>query len=117
MSGGTLQGPACKSCYGKGEIPTDTGLVSCPDCGGSGSLPRPDTHVEWRLREVERTFGAGEGESAQAVRWLAFELRRARGALTEILTLSHEVAETPELVRLRFIANRALNLYDEQTGG
>jgi hypothetical protein len=112
MSAG-LEGPKCESCYGEGSLPSDQGPMACPDCGGSGVLPRPDTHVEWRLREIERTFGVGSEEAAQAVRWLAFELRRARAALTEVLALSGELPDSAELVRLRFSANRALSLYDE----
>ena len=108
-----LEGRPCETCYGEGQIPTDEGLASCPDCGGAGTLPSPDTHVEWRLREIERAFGSGVTEVAEAVRWLAFELRRARGALTEIITVSDELQETPERARLRFVANRALSLYVE----
>jgi hypothetical protein len=69
--------------------------------------------VEWRLREIERAFGSRPTEISEAVRWLAFELRRARGALTEIITVSEELEETPERARLRFVANRALSLYVE----
>lgn len=112
MSAG-LEGRKCESCYGQGSLPSDQGPMACPDCGGSGVLPRPDTHVEWRLREIERTFGVGSEEPAQAVRWLAFELRRAREALMEVLALSGEIPDSAELVRLRFSANRALHLYDE----
>lgn len=112
MSAG-LQGRKCESCYGQGSLPSDQGPMACPDCGGSGVLPRPDTHVEWRLREIERTFGVGSEEPAQAVRWLAFELRRARAALMEVLALSGELADSAEVVRVRFSVNRALSLYDE----
>jgi hypothetical protein len=102
----------CKTCYGEGSIPTDTGMVACPDCGGSGTLPSPDTRVEWRLRDIERAFGSGPLEAAQAVRWLASELRRARESLTEVLALSHDLGEGPEVTRLRFLANRALRMYE-----
>jgi hypothetical protein len=108
-----LEGRPCETCYGEGQIPTDEGLATCPDCGGAGNLPSPDTHVEWRLREIERAFGSGLTEIAEAVRWLAFELRRARDALTEVITVSDELPETPERARLRFVANRALSLYAE----
>jgi hypothetical protein len=69
--------------------------------------------VEWRLREIERAFGGGATEMAEAVRWIAFELRRARSALTAIIAASEDIPEMPELTRLRFIANRALRLYEE----
>jgi len=110
---GGMEGRKCETCYGEGQVATDEGLVDCSDCGGAGILPRPDTNVEWRLREIEQVFGEGATESAQAVRWLAFELRRARAALTEIIALSDDLPEHPDLSRLRFTANRALELYDE----
>jgi hypothetical protein len=108
-----LEDRKCHTCYGDGNFPTDTGLVDCPDCGGSGMLPSPATQVEWRLREIERAFGAGPAETAQAVRWLAFELRRAREALTEIVALSEDLPETPEATRLRLVASHALKLYEK----
>lgn len=108
-----LEGKRCESCYGEGLIPTDQGPVACPDCGGSGTMPRQDTHIEWRVREIERALGVGLDESAQAIRWLVFELRRAREALTEVLTLSEAFPESAELERLHFVVNRALALYDE----
>jgi len=108
-----LEGRACETCYGEGQVPTDAGPVTCPDCGGAGRLPHAATHVEWRLREIERAFGTGPTEVAESVRWLAFEIRRARRALTEIIAISGDIMETPEVTRLRFIANRALSLYEE----
>jgi len=44
MSG--VGGERCETCYGGGEVPTDEGLVTCPDCGGSGTLASPATLVE-----------------------------------------------------------------------
>jgi hypothetical protein len=108
----TGEAQKCETCYGEGNFPTDAGLIACPDCGGSGMLPSPSTRVEWRLREIERVFGAGPEEEPQAVRWLAFELRRAREALTEILALSEDLPDVQERSRLRFVANDALKLYD-----
>jgi hypothetical protein len=102
----------CQTCYGEGNVPTDAGVVACPDCGGSGTLPSPGTHIEWRLREIERAFGTGPEEEPQAVRWLAAELRRAREALTEILALSEDLPDVQERTRLRFAANDALKLYE-----
>jgi hypothetical protein len=108
-----LEARKCHTCYGDGNFPTDTGLVDCPDCGGSGMLPSPATQVEWRLREIERAFGSGSAETAQAVRWLAFELRRAREALTEIVALAQDLPDTDEAKRLRLVASHALKLYDK----
>jgi hypothetical protein len=75
-------------------------------------LPAHDTFVEWRLRELERHHGAREGEIANDIRWLAYELRRARAALTEVLTLSTEIEDPAAVQRLRFVANQALGLYE-----
>ena len=45
-------------------------------------------------------------------RWLVSELRAARGALTEIIALAHDIND-PDAIsqRIRFVANRALGLY------
>jgi hypothetical protein len=75
-------------------------------------LPHPYTLVEWRLREIEQVHGSQGTETAKAVKWLAFELRHAREALTELLALSDELDESPARSRMRFVANRALSLYD-----
>jgi hypothetical protein len=74
-------------------------------------LPHHDTLVEWRLREIERAHGSRDDEVAKDIKWLAFELRRSREALTELLALTEEVDEPAVLTRMRFIANRALGLY------
>jgi hypothetical protein len=101
----------CETCYGEGQVPTDEGLVTCPDCGGAGSLPSPGTLVEWRLRAIEEAQEGRNDDAALDLRWLAFELRRARDALTELVALIDDLDETPARTRMRFIANGALNLY------
>jgi hypothetical protein len=68
--------------------------------------------VEWRLREIERLHASRGGEVAKDIEWLAFELRRAREALTEMLTLTDEIADSEARVRMRFAATRALGLYE-----
>jgi hypothetical protein len=105
-------GQKCETCYGEGEIPTDDGPVPCPDCGGAGTLPRADTLIEWRLREIEQVHAPEGAETAKDLHWLAFELRRARAALTELLTLTDELEETAVRSRMRFVANQALSLYE-----
>jgi hypothetical protein len=107
-------GKTCETCYGEGQVPTDEGMVACPDCGGAGSLATTATLVEWRLREIERVHGGGVSEMAMDVKWLAFELRRARDALTELLTLTDELPDSSVATRLRFIANSALRMYEVQ---
>jgi len=95
-------------------VPTDDGPVACPDCGGAGVLPTNNVLVEWRAAAIEQAHGGGQGDNAQIaqdVRWLAFELRRARLALTKMLALAEELGEEPAGQQLRFIANEALGLY------
>jgi len=92
-------------------LPTDQGLANCPDCGGSGVLPPPETLIEWRLRQIERAHDQRSDDTSKDVRWLAFELRRARNALTELLTLANDL-DDPLAPRMRLIANRAVGFYE-----
>jgi hypothetical protein len=92
-------------------VPTDDGLVPCPDCGGAGVLPTNNALVEWRVGEIERAHGGGDDQIAQDVRWLAFELRRARLALTKALALADDLGDGQAAQQLRFIANEALGMY------
>ena len=92
MSG--VDGEKCRTCYGEGNVPTDEGPVACPDCGGAGMLPHHDTLVEWRLREIERAHGSRDDEVAKDIKWLAYELRRSREALTDLLALTDDADDT-----------------------
>jgi hypothetical protein len=104
--------PTCVTCAGTGEFPTDRGLVDCPDCGGTGELPSRATLVDWRARDIDRAVTSGRELRAEDARWLVSELRAARGALTEIIALAHDIND-PDAIsqRIRFVANRALGLY------
>ncbi len=105
--------PGCDSCGGSGEIPTDFGPADCPDCGGAGYLPPRGTLVEWRLRDLERSLSNSTLPAAADVKWLVDELRLARDALTEVLSLAHDVDDPDGIsTRIRFAANRALGLYE-----
>ena len=104
-------GQSCGNCYGEGQVATDAGPVACPDCGGAGVLPTNNVLVEWRAGEIERLHGAGPDQIAQDVRWLLFELRRGRAALTKVLALADELGDDAPVRQLRFIANEALGLY------
>jgi hypothetical protein len=104
-------GQSCGNCYGEGQVPTDAGPVACPDCGGAGVLPTNNVLVEWRAGAVERAHGGGQDQIAQDVRWLVFELRRSRLALTKVLALADDLGDTQAAQQLRFIANEALGLY------
>ena len=112
MSEQEPEGSQCLSCHGSGEYPTDFGLVDCPDCGGSGSLPSKKLLIEWRASDIERAYSGSREAVSSDVRWLLTELRTARNALTEIITLAHDVSDENEIApRIRFVANRALGLY------
>jgi hypothetical protein len=102
----------CITCYGKGEVVDDFGPSRCPDCGGGGKQLDGNTQTEWRLRDIEGAhIGTAHGCEAD-VRWLAFELRRAREALLRIATRSQDADESDELARdVRLAAIEALSLY------
>ena len=100
------------SCHGTGEYPTESGVLDCPDCGGSGSLPSRKVLVEWRSGDIERKYTRSQETVATDVRWLLAELRAARGALNEIIALAHDVSDEDSIAfRIRSVANRALGLY------
>src|SRR5881628_418404 len=67
MSAATEIQESCASCYGQGEMPTDSGPIDCPDCGGTGRLPPRDVLVEWRLRAIEKAHVDRVDESSQGV--------------------------------------------------
>jgi hypothetical protein len=101
----------CGTCQGSGEFPTESGTVDCPDCGGEGQLPSKSVLTEWRLRDLELAAENGPIETRD-VRWLLAEIRNARIALTEVITLAEDVSDESGLrTRLRYAANRALELY------
>lgn len=92
-------------------MPTDYGPMDCPDCGGAGVLPPKTVLIEWRAGEIERQHGVAEDQLGQDVRWLVFELRRARAALTKLNALIEDMGEDEGKQQMRFIANDALGLY------
>jgi hypothetical protein len=104
--------PNCLTCYGKGEVVDDFGPHACPDCGGVGKQLDGSTATEWRLRDIEGGH-VGDAHGCEAdVRWLAFELRRAREALVRIVSRSQESED--ELAReVRHMAIEALALYEK----
>jgi hypothetical protein len=74
-------------------------------------LPTNNVLVEWRASEIERLHGMGQDQIAQDVRWLLFEMRRGRTALTKLLALAEELGDEAPVQQFRFIANEALGLY------
>ena len=103
----------CQSCLGTGEVGSEFGPASCPDCGGAGFLPSPHVLVEWRARDIELGNGTGTDSAARDIRWLLAELRRARDALTKVNALANEIDDDGGIAtRIRFTANQALRLYN-----
>lgn len=106
------RGERCKSCLGTGEAATENGVVDCPDCGGFGTLPPQNVRTQWRAGDIERAVESGHPIDAEHVRWLLAELRSARSALREIISLAHDTGDEDGIgLRIRFAANRALGLY------
>jgi hypothetical protein len=105
----------CLTCYGKGEVVDDFGPSRCPDCGGAGKQLDGNTQTEWRLRDIEGGHVGTEHGCEADVRWLAFELRRAREALLRIATRSQDADDDDQLARdVRFLAIEALSLYQRE---
>jgi hypothetical protein len=102
----------CSSCHGTGEVGSEVGPVGCPDCGGAGALPGRSTLIEWRARDIERLLTTSDTQAAVDARWLISELRRARAALTEVVSLAQDLEDNALTTRLRYVANDALGLYE-----
>jgi hypothetical protein len=108
---------ACQTCHGEGSVGSELGAARCPDCGGTGTLPGRDVLVEWRVTQIERVHGGKSDEVSGHIRWLAFELRKARQALNQVIALSAELDEEHAIAqRIRFVANDALGLYQPVEG-
>src|SRR3954470_5463782 len=103
---------ACLTCYGEGEESSDYGATACPDCGGAGTLPPQNVLADWRIGAIEKNYEGTHSQAAQDVSWLAFELRRTRHALMQILALAQDAAqESAGMHRVQFLANDALGVY------
>ena len=100
-------------------MPTESGPVDCPDCGGAGFLPSPNVLIEWRARDIDRALTAGWAQpDAADVRWLLAQLRIARTALTEIVALAHDVNDGDAIaMRIRVTAHRALGMHVRKAEG
>jgi hypothetical protein len=65
------------------------------------------------MRAIEKNYAGGDGDAARDVAWLAFELRRARQSLTQIMAIAQDGAGDDALTtRIRFLVNDALHLYE-----
>jgi hypothetical protein len=68
--------------------------------------------IEWRASDIERKYSRAQDAVSTDVCWLLAELRAARSALNEIISLAHDVTDDNSIaLRIRFTANRALGLY------
>ena len=112
MERATQKANACLTCYGQGEVVNDYGSASCPDCGGAGTLPPQNVLADWRISAIEQHYSGDPSQAAQDVAWLAFELRRTRHALMQVLALAQDSAvESAVAQRIQFLANDALGVY------
>ena len=103
----------CSTCYGTGELVTEHGPTTCPDCFGDGNPLGRGAKMEWRLREIERAH-RGSGLDAEGdVLWLVHELRRCREALLLIVARCQDTDDGDPLAKdVKFRAVEALGLYE-----
>jgi hypothetical protein len=100
----------CHTCYGEGEVHGDSGPRLCPDCQGNGRIDAGSDTMEARLRAIEseqERRDLREGGNPE-VKWLAFEVRRARRVLEQILAYCDEsdVSPADAVARIRALAHR-----------
>ncbi|MGH7270769.1 MAG: hypothetical protein ACREJ3_10090 [Polyangiaceae bacterium] len=103
---------ACLTCYGAGETVGENGPEPCPDCFVEGAALSHGTKLEWRLRQMERTYHGSGRETEADVLWLVHELRHSRDALLRILARCQDADEADAVAKdVKFQANEALGLY------
>jgi hypothetical protein len=103
----------CGSCYGEGTIFSEVGSRACPDCGGTGKTPSRSVLIARRLRDIETALAGQKPPSEADVRWLVFEVRRAREALVRIMSRTQDADETDRIaIDVKYMANEALEFYE-----
>jgi hypothetical protein len=101
----------CTSCYGEGEINTDTGPYLGPDCKGNGRTDLTGEQIEERIRQIEVELERHPLEARPETRWLLFELRRTRKLLWQIRSYCHEAGadeDQPLISKIRDLADAAV---------
>ena len=117
MEHATQKANACLTCYGQGEVSGLYGATACPDCGGAGVLPPQNVLADWRISAIEKHYHGDASQAAQDIGWLAFELRRTRHALMQVLALAQDAAADSAVAhRMQFLANDALCVYRPEPG-
>lgn len=107
-----LEEGTCLTCLGGGEVSSERGLESCPDCDGTGKIGDIFRRNEHRLREIEKKVARQEGQAATDSRWMISELRRCRDALLKVMTAAQDGSQGDDLLRrIQFEANDALGVY------
>jgi hypothetical protein len=107
-----MNSEVCTTCHGEGVTASEQGPLTCTDCAGLGQLPSGLVRTEWRLRELERIYANQSGEAGQDTRWLIGEIRRAHGALLQILAASQDIeGDNTTASRIKFLANDVLSVY------
>ncbi len=106
----------CLTCYGSGEVATDRGPETCPDCFGESTQLNQRTRTEWRLSALERAYRNTPRETAADVLWLVHEVRRSHQALVRILARCQDAPDSdPVSQYVRFEVNETLGLYEAAT--
>jgi hypothetical protein len=105
--------PSCLTCYGTGEVASENGPETCPDCFGAAAKLSQHTRNEWRLSALEQAYRSTGREASADVMWLVHEVRRSQDALVRILARCQDAPEADAVAQyVRFEANQALGFYE-----
>ncbi len=108
----------CLTCYGTGEVATENGPETCPDCFGAAAKLSQHTKNEWRLSALEQAYRSTGREASADVMWLVHEVRRSQDALVRILARCQDAADSDAVAQyVRFEANQALGFYEPVDDG
>lgn len=109
---------SCLTCYGTGEVATENGPETCPDCFGAAAKLSQHTKNEWRLSALEQAYRNTGREASADVMWLVHEVRRSQDALVRILARCQDAADSDAVAQyVRFEANEALGFYEPVADG